>query len=75
MAFTVRSFQRMRTNSQYSSLIDRIDDVVVVSDNRIIIYFDSRTRMSLNILTFPIVPEHVLGGMPMFWSRIRTLCP
>lgn len=61
VAFTVRSFQRMGTNSQYSSLIDRIDDVVVVSDNRIIIYFDSRTRMSLNILTFPIVPEHVFG--------------
>ncbi len=61
--FTVRAYQSMGSNSQYSSLIDRIDDVEVESDSRIVIDFDSNTRMSMNSLTFPIVPEHVFDSV------------
>ena len=64
VAFTVKAYQRMGSNSQYSTLIDRIDDVEVEGDQRIVIHFDSKTRMSMNILTFPVVPEHAFekGG-------------
>lgn len=56
--FSLKAYQRAGTNSQYSALIDRIDKIEAEGSGRIVVHFDSKTRMSLNALTFPIIPAH-----------------
>lgn len=73
VAFTIETIKYANMESTYSKMfttvldsyspsdIRRIMDVKVIDENNINITFDRQFSNNLEVLTFPIIPEHIFG--------------
>lgn len=61
--FTVESYKAAGSNCLYYPLVKNIYSVDVKDSNDITVYFNDGAHMSLDYLTFPILPKHRYDGV------------
>lgn len=61
--YSIDAFKRAGDKSLYQTEISHIDRAKVTGNNTIVIYFNSKADMSLDLLTFPILPKHQFNNI------------
>lgn len=62
VVFSINAHKAAGSDSHYAGAMDKISYASKDGDDRVIIYFEDNNDMSLNSLTFPILPEHRYDG-------------
>lgn len=75
VVFSISAHQSMGSAGQYSYLTDKISYARSDGDHRVIVYFDTSDDMTLNALTFPILPEHRYYGTYDLRSKVTSFRP
>ncbi|MEG0663221.1 MAG: ABC transporter substrate-binding protein, partial [Anaerovoracaceae bacterium] len=57
VAFTINAYKKAGEACQYNSTVSKID-YVNASGNQVTIFFYEKNNMAIDMLTFPIIPEH-----------------
>jgi len=58
VVFSVNAYEMAGQSSEYADVMDKISYAKRVNRYEVKIYFDESTDMSLDMLTFPILPKH-----------------
>ena len=56
--FTIEAYKAAGDKCRYKPLVSKINYAETLDGNRVRIYFNSKSDMSLGMLTFPILPAH-----------------
>jgi peptide/nickel transport system substrate-binding protein len=73
--FTVEAFKAAGKKCEYKDMVDAISSVSVLGSRTLRIYFNDSTDMSLEKLTFPILPSHRYSGTSDLNSQKSSFKP
>lgn len=73
--YTIDAFKAAGENSLYQSAISKIESVRTTGTYKVVISFQSASDMSLDMLTFPILPEHQFDTIYQAVSKISGFKP
>lgn len=73
--YSVDAYKAAGDQSLYKNEIDKINRVKVNGNSKVVIYFNSADNMGLDLLTFPILPEHQFDSIGNAIEKISGFKP
>lgn len=73
--FSIEAYKAAGSECLYYPLVKNIYSVKTRGDNQVKIYFNNGSHMSLDYLTFPILPEHKYDGISDVLGRKSSFKP